>query len=255
MKKIRIAPILVALCVLVITLHAAESKLAVGMSVAAEYDNGIWYTGTISAIKGKNFDITFYDNATTTTTEDKIRPLSKNIKLKIGERVLAIWDGNEFYVGIVKKVNKDNALIAWADGTEASEVALDKIVNNVDNVKEQAAALTEYPIRKNGSIVGSIDTDGNVRMNSSMVGKFDSNGDVRVGSSIAGRLDSNGDIRKGSSIVGRIDDDGTVRKGSSIIGKIDDDGTVREGSSIIGSAEDIDKAQAAAFFFFFFLGE
>ena len=236
-------------------LTASEKKLSVGMKVAAEYDNGIWYTGSVTAINGSKYEIKFYDDNTATVTQNKVRPLTKDIKLKAGERVLAIWDGNEFYVGSVKKINKDTALIQWADGSEASDVALDKIVNNVGDVKEQAAAAVAIDIRKGSTIIGSIDTDGYVRMNSSIVGKFDSNGDVRVNGSIAGVLESNGDIRKNGSIAGSIEEDGTVRKGSSIYGKIDGDGTVRKGSSIIGNAQGIPQAQAAAFFFFFFLEE
>ena len=51
----------------------------------------------------------------------------------------------------------------------------------------------------------------NLRLGGSIVGKIESNGDVRIGGSIVGRFESNGDIRVGGSIVGRIENNGDIR--------------------------------------------
>ena len=39
-------------------------------------------------------------------------------------------------------------------------------------------------LRKGGSIVGKIESNGDVRINGSIVGRFEANGDIRVGGSI-----------------------------------------------------------------------
>ena len=41
-------------------------------------------------------------------------------------------------------------------------------------------------LRKNGSIYGKVESNGDVRMNGSIVGKIESNGDVRKNGSIIG---------------------------------------------------------------------
>ena len=60
-------------------------------------------------------------------------------------------------------------------------------------------------LRLGGSIVGKIESNGDVRINGSIVGRFESNGDIRVGGSIVGRIENNGDIRKNGSIIGKVE--------------------------------------------------
>ena len=67
-------------------------------------------------------------------------------------------------------------------------------------------------LRKGGSIVGKIESNGDVRINGSIVGRFESNGDIRVGGSIEGRIEKNGDIRKNGSIIGRAEQMTDVRR-------------------------------------------
>ena len=108
-------------------------------------------------------------------------------------------------------------------------------------------------LRKGGSIVGKIESNGSVRLNGSIVGRFESNGDIRVGGSIEGRIEKNGDIRKRGSIVGRIESNGDVRISGSIIGRVEKNGDIRYKGSIIGRAEQMtDVRQVAVMYFFGF---
>ena len=67
-------------------------------------------------------------------------------------------------------------------------------------------------LRLRGSIVGKIESNGDVRINGSIVGRFESNGDIRVGGSIVGRVEKNGDIRYNGSIIGRAEQMTDVRR-------------------------------------------
>ncbi|MBP7901631.1 MAG: hypothetical protein KA015_02320 [Spirochaetes bacterium] len=233
----------------------SEETLTVGMFVAAQYSNGNWYTGKISKINGKEYTITYTDGDVSVVTKEKIRVFSKDIKLAKNERVLALYGSGQMYVGIVKSVEKNSALIKWEDGSGYANLEFDKIIKDIGSFKDVVTESPSVTIRKNGSIVGSIESDGTVRLNGSIVGKFELNGDIRQNGSIVGNISSGWEIRKNGSIVGSVDNDGTVRKNGSIIGKIDNDGTVRKNGSIIGSAPEGNKAQVAAYFFFFFLEE
>lgn len=252
MKKLLI--VLIMFLLPISALYAAD-KLTVGMDVAALYSNGSWYTGKITKISGNDYTITYTDGDVSVVTKEKIRVFSKNIKLAEGERVLAVYGSGQMYVGFVKSVDKDGALIKWEDGSGYANLAFDKIIKDIGDYQDVIVAAPDVTIRQGGSIVGSIDSDGTVRLNGSIVGKFESNGDIRKNGSIVGSISSNGDIRKNGSIVGNVSGDGTVRKNGSIIGEIDNDGTVRKNGSIVGSAPDGNKAQIAAYFFFFFLEE
>ena len=68
------------------------------------------------------------------------------------------------------------------------------------SIQAQAGDTT---IRKGGSIVGRIESNGDVRINGSIKGRFESNGDIRVNGSIVGKIESTGDVRKSGSIIGR----------------------------------------------------
>ena len=68
-------------------------------------------------------------------------------------------------------------------------VRLAVVVMLLLGVCAQASAGNEMTLRKGGSIVG----------------KIESNGDVRIGGSIVGKVESNGDIRKNGSIIGKVE--------------------------------------------------
>ena len=63
----------------------------------------------------------------------------------------------------------------------------------------------DMTLRKGGSIVGKIESNGNVRIKGSIKGCFESNGDIRVNGSIEGKVEKNGDIRKSGSIIGKVE--------------------------------------------------
>ena len=246
--------VLFLMLLLPVSMLSAADKLTEGSFVAAQFSNGNWYTGKITKISGKNYTVTFTDGDVSVVTSDKIRLFSKDIKLAEGERVLAVYGSGQMYTAIVKEVKSGSAMVKWEDGSGYANLALNLIIKDIGEHKDIEMA-TGVTIRRNGSIVGSIDPDGTVRVNGSIAGKFESNGDVRKNGSIVGSISSNWEIRSGGSIAGSVSGDGTVRRSGSIIGSIGDDGTVRKNGSIIGSAPGGDKAQVAAYFFFFFLGE
>jgi cytoskeletal protein CcmA (bactofilin family) len=113
-------------------------------------------------------------------------------------------------------------------------------------------AASAQDIRKGGSSVGKVESNGDVRIGGSVKGRFESNGDIRVGGSVKGKIESNGDIRKGGSVVGKVESNGDVRIGGSVKGRIESNGDVRKGGSVVGSAKGVKKEQAAVLFFFDF---
>ena len=59
---------------------------------------------------------------------------------------------------------------------------------------------------------------------------------MRKGGSKVGEVETNGTIRKGGSKIGEIESNGTLRKGGSKIGEIESGGTIRKNGSHWGSA-------------------
>ena len=55
------------------------------------------------------------------------------------------------------------------------------------------------------SVQANAGSDQTLRKNGSVVGRLESNGDVRIGGSIVGKVESNGDIRKNGSIIGKVE--------------------------------------------------
>ena len=51
-------------------------------------------------------------------------------------------------------------------------------------------------LRKGGSIVGKIESNGDVRINGSIVGRIEKNGDIRMNGSIIGRAEQMTDVRR-----------------------------------------------------------
>jgi len=241
-----------AACLAALVPFAAMAAPAVGQRVAARWSDGNYYLATIVSVKGGDCVVKYEGGGDQDTLSiDTIIAIPDKQSFKAGDKVFAVWPDQflRFYSGVVEKVSSAGCTVKWNDGSSPSLVPANRVLPLSSGISE----TIEYAIRKNGSIVGSVDSAGTVRLGGSIVGEFESDGTVRKNGSIVGSLSSNGDIRSGGSVVGRVDADGTVRKGGSIYGSIDDDGTVREGGSIIGEAEGLPKQQAAAFFFFFFL--
>ena len=84
-------------------------------------------------------------------------------------------------------------------------VRLAMVVMLLLGVCVQANAGGVQTLRKSGSIVGKIESNGDVRINGSIKGRFESNGDIRVNGSIEGKIESNGDIRKSGTIIGKVE--------------------------------------------------
>jgi hypothetical protein len=108
-------------------------------------------------------------------------------------------------------------------------------------------------LRKNGSLVGKVTSDGKVwNKSGSQIGKFTSDGKVwnKSGSQI-GTIDSNGSLRI-RNVSGKVDSNGKVWNGSGQqIGTIDSNGKVwSKSGSQIGTASGVKKTYAAAFLFF-----
>ncbi len=111
-------------------------------------------------------------------------------------------------------------------------------------------AKAEHYLRKNGTIVASIDGK-YFRSNGSIVGEYDGSY-VRRNGSIIGQIDDCY-IRSNGSIIGQIDGD-YLRSNGSILYEIDHNGYVRKNGSIYlqidGYTPALKKAVAAYLFFF-----
>jgi hypothetical protein len=242
-----------ALLVLVLVPAAAlaQQGLSAGIFVAARWSDGNWYYAKVTAVKGGSFSISYVGGGDADVLDKAdVRALPAGVAYKAGQRVLAVWPDEylRFYAGTIVSVGKASAVVRWEDGSDDTEVPLGRIMAPMAGDE-----IVTYTMRRNGSIVGEVNSAGTVWVGGSLVGKFEPDGSVRSGGSIVGSIAKDGTIRSGGSIVGSIEKDGTVRRGGSIIGSVESDGTVYEGGSIIGDCEGLDPKWAAGFYFFFFL--
>ena len=101
--------------------------IKVGDNVAAEWMSDSWYLATVKKVSDGNYDVDYADNTSGTVTKAQIKTLDKNLKLAVGDKVMAVWSNARFYAGVVQDLKEGGATIKWDDGSSPSFVELGKI--------------------------------------------------------------------------------------------------------------------------------
>jgi hypothetical protein len=101
-------------------------NFTVGEAVSVLWSTS-WYDAEVVSISDNIYTIKYYDGSEAEVTSDQIRKILKKEEIKVGDKVLAVWTTDKYYVGTVKEIKADGAIIAWEDGSTPSLVKFGKI--------------------------------------------------------------------------------------------------------------------------------
>jgi len=116
----------------VVTESVTERKygaFAEGVTVAAKWTNGSYYSAVITKANDDGTYDVDYDDGTkgkAIAAADMIE-LDPNLKLNVGDKVQGVWSGARFYKGTVEKIDGTTVIIKWDDGSKPSGVELGQI--------------------------------------------------------------------------------------------------------------------------------
>jgi len=104
-------------------------------NVCAKWSD-VWYEAVVVSETDGKIHVKYYDNAEADLTSADIKyPLAKD-KIKVNDRVLAVWTTGKYYPGTVTEVKEEGAMVTWDDGSSASLVAYGKIVEGFPKVEK-----------------------------------------------------------------------------------------------------------------------
>jgi len=113
---------------LLFILSSLGYALKAGQIVAAKWGNS-YYIAMIVNSNGSDWDIVYGDGYKKTINSDNIIEIPGDPKLKIGDKVLAIWkNGIKFYSGEVMDTCKLSYKVKWDDGSSPSWVPATRII-------------------------------------------------------------------------------------------------------------------------------
>lgn len=98
----------------------------VGETVCAAWSTS-WYEAEIVSFTDGIYQIIYSDKTQGNLTSDKLRKVLTKEEIKVGDKVLAVWTSGKYYVGTVKEIKADGAIIAWEDGSSPSLAKFGKI--------------------------------------------------------------------------------------------------------------------------------
>jgi len=104
----------------------AAGNFQVGEAVCVLWSTS-WYDAEIVSISDNIYNIKYYDGSEDDVTAEKIRKILDKEEIKVGDIVLAVWTSDKYYVGTVKEIKSDGAIIAWEDGSTPSLAKFGKI--------------------------------------------------------------------------------------------------------------------------------
>ncbi len=196
-----------------------EAKLEVGTEVAACFESGNWFKGRIEKSEDGEYLVVTNDGREAYLDKSKIKILSDNITVKVGEKIAALYGDEIFYGGTVQKLESGGVVVKWDDGTSPSFVANNKIITGVggyDYVKQ----VYEKPedlvgLSVNNRLFEVSRKTGRVYIDKSWVGDIDLKSySLAAHSSFnaSGKIEKDGNfyIMRGTSKSGYLNDKGEV---------------------------------------------
>jgi hypothetical protein len=250
MRKTVVA--LALICVAAYTL-AQDSALKVGSIVAALWDDGSWYRGTVTAIKSGTYTVDYDDGDSSTLQRSEIKLISANPKVAKGQKVFALWEEDGiFYLGTVSEVRKTDIAIVWDDGGQSASIPFGMFTTDV---AAASSTTKSFALWHKGSRVGEVEPTGRIWIGGSAVGQIEPDGRVWKGGSLVGEIEADGRIWEDGAQVGEVEPNGRVWKNGAQVGEIESNGRVWKDGSIIGEAPGLKIPWTAAIYYFFFINE
>ncbi len=102
----------------------SASTFKAGDSVVAVWSGPMWYEGTVNGPCATGVEVKWTDgSAPSCVTESSIRP-NKNLlagNVKVGDKVLAQWTGNSFYVAEVTKADSGTYSVKYTSDSATKD--------------------------------------------------------------------------------------------------------------------------------------
>lgn len=103
-------------------------EFAEGVTVAAKWNDGAYYSAVITKVDGDKYDLNYDDGSVKKgVPESDLIMLDPNLELKVGDKVQAVWTTAKFYSGVIEKIDGETIIVKWDDGSKPSAVAPGKI--------------------------------------------------------------------------------------------------------------------------------
>ncbi len=110
----------------------AKMELKPGMKVVASWQGSSWWVATIDGISGDDVTLTYSDNTKGVKNKSLVLPhpdvqytSGKPCCFKPGDKVVAKWKHDNWWVGTIDKVGKNTANITYSDGEKGIQNTMD----------------------------------------------------------------------------------------------------------------------------------
>lgn len=110
----------------------AKVELAPGMKVVASWQGNSWWVATVDSISGDDVNLTYSDKTTGVKNKSLVLPHpsvqytdGKPCCFKAGDKVVAKWKNDNWWVGTIDKVEKDKAHVTYSDGEKGIQNTTD----------------------------------------------------------------------------------------------------------------------------------
>lgn len=115
----------------------AKVDLKPGMRVVASWQGNSWWVGTIDTITGDDVNLTYSDNTKGVKNKSLVLPhpdvqytSGKPCCFKPGDKVVAKWKNDNWWVATVDKAEKGKANLTYSDGEKGIQNTKDMIRYN-----------------------------------------------------------------------------------------------------------------------------
>ncbi len=203
-----------------------QTLLETGTDVAARFDSGNWFKGTIENAENGEYLVVTYEGRQAYLDGSRIKVLTDKLNLSKGETVAALYGEEIFYGGTVQELEDGGAVIKWTDGTEPCFVPNAKIITGISDY-DYIKQVYERPedlisVNVNNSLFEVSRKTGRVYIDKSWVGDFDLNTFSLTAHSsynASGKIEQNGNfyVMRGTSVSGYVTDAGEVYIGGQKI--------------------------------------
>lgn len=111
------------------TLSQTSHAAAKGQIVAAKWSDSSWYIAMVTNVVGAAYDVIYADgDSKQGLAEADIKALPDDPALKVGDKVLAVWNNSKLYPGTVTNVCNLSYEIKWDDNSAPKWVPAGKIL-------------------------------------------------------------------------------------------------------------------------------
>lgn len=112
----------------------AKAELAPGMKVVASWQGSSWWVAKVDSISGDDVNLTYSDNTTGVKNKSLVLPHpsvqytgGKACCFKAGDKVVAKWKNDNWWVGTIDKVEKGQAYVTYSDGEKGIQGVMDVV--------------------------------------------------------------------------------------------------------------------------------